>query len=112
MKTSTQPITKPLIHQAQLAIIYRDQQRLIRLKAQAKTLEEALEPAEKEVRAAIHEGHSIEPGEYTCAIATSSRKNVKWKDVVIAKCGQVVADEVTAATKPTPYEDLVVSKIG
>ena len=63
---------------------------------------------EQDLKLALANGTSVEPGTHTAQLKTSERRNVSWKSVVERLKGAGYVRKVLSATKPKTYTKLVV----
>jgi hypothetical protein len=75
-------------------------------------LETELEKAESEILTALKVGHKVQPGLLAAYVKSWERRDVSWKNVVVARLGQAEADRVLAGAPPVQHEKLVVEVAG
>ena len=86
-----------------------DLARYIKRANQIESLKAEQAVLERDLKLALANGTSVEPGKHLASLKTTARKNVSWKTVVERLRGAGYARKVLAATKPTNYTRLIVS---
>jgi hypothetical protein len=82
-------------------------QLFLSLQGRLAQLETEIEGVDKDFKARLQAGASIEPGAHVAELKEHFRRNVSWKDVVIRLAnrlklnGEAYCAKVLAATKPT-----------
>lgn len=80
------------------------------LKSRLELMEQAVDKAEAEILAKIDAGADLMGCGYSIVVNVTERRNVRWKEEFLSRCGKAEADLVTNATTPTRYRRLVIAQ--
>lgn len=99
---------KPAVTTAEVEAYLSMQETRKSLKARLELMEQAVDKAEADILAKIDGGADLAACGYAVSVSISERRNVRWKEEFLSRCGKAEADRVTNATVPTVYKRLVV----